>query len=165
MATFQLDITNSFKPDASGEVFYEPYLTKDSGAVIDTTVLIFNDSGTKDGATTAFVVPKNYIGTAKLIVFWNANATTGNCIYDLSYLTRSNGEDMGAAATSTSDTVTQGTNGTAFNLNTSTMTLTSSNFTAGDICLLELFRDTLNASDTLAVSAIIHKVVFEYADV
>jgi len=166
MATHELAILGAnSKPDTSGEVFFEPYSIKDTGAVIDPLVLIFNNSGTKDGISGVFQVPQNYVGTAKLNIYWNANATTGNCIFDLSYLTRSSGEDMGAAATDTTDTVTTGTNGTAFNLNKSTMTLTAGDFAAGDIVPFELFRDTANASDTLAAAAIVFAITFEYADV
>ena len=165
MATFHLDIgSESFTPDASGEVFPSKYSVKDTGTILDPVVMVYKNSGTKDGAAKSFIVPQNYVGTAKLIVYWNVNATSGNAIFDLSYLTRSDAEDMGAAATDTTDTVTTTTDGTAFNLNTSTMTLTAGDFAAGDIVMVELFRDTANASDTLAADLMVHKIVFEYAD-
>jgi len=157
-------ITGSI-PDTSSDVFSEPYSIKDTSAVIDPLVYIFNDSGTKIGLRGLFQVPQNFVGTAKINVYWNANATTGATVFDLSYLTRTTGEDMGAAATSTTDTVTTTTNATAFNLNKSTMTLTSSNFAAGDLVPFELFRDGVNASDTLAAPVIMFFATFEYADV
>ena len=162
MATLDLDITGGLKPDSSGEVFWQPYKIIDTGAVIDPLVLCFNNSGTKDGAAAAFKVPQNYVGTAKIIVEWNANATTGNGTLDLSYLARSDGEDMGAAATDTTDTVTTTTDGTAFNLNTSSMTLTSGDFAAGDIVAFEIFRDTI--TDTMAATMMVWKIVFQYSD-
>lgn len=165
MATHQISILGfGTKPDVSGDVFFEPYSVKDTGAVIDPLVCIFNDSGTKIGLSGLFIVPQNYVGTAKLIALWNANATTGDAVLDLSYLTRTDGEDMGAAATDTTDTVTTGTDGTAFGLNTSTMTLTSGDFSAGDIVPFEFFRDGANASDTLSAALILWSLIFEYAD-
>jgi len=165
MATFQLDIgVEGLTPDSSGEVFFEKYSVKDTGTILDPLILVYKNSGTKDGAARSFIVPQNYVGTAKLTVLWNVNATSGDAIFDLSYLTRSDGEDMGAAATDTTDTVTTTTDSTAFNLNTSTMTLTAGDFAAGDIVMMELFRDTANASDTLAADLIVHKIIFEYAD-
>ena len=165
MATHELPILGAGTiPDTSGEVFMEPYSVKDTGTILDPLVTIFNDSSTKIGLKSVFQVPQNYVGTAKLNIYWNANATTGDCIWDLSYLTRSAGEDMGAAATDTTDTVTTGTNATAFNLNKSAMTLTSGDFSAGDIVSFELFRDGANASDTLAAAAILFYASFEYAD-
>lgn len=166
MATHQIQILGAAtRPDVSGDVFFEPYTIKDTAAVIDPIVCIFNDSGTKIGLNGNFIVPQNYVGTAKLIALWNANATTGDAIFDLSYLARTDNEDMGAAATDTTDTVTTGTAGTAFLLNTSTMTLTAGDFSAGDIVLFEFFRDGANASDTLSAAAILHSLIFEYADV
>lgn len=163
MATFQEIIAfNSF--DTSGDVFQEPYSIKDTGAVIDPIVTIFNDSGTKIGARGRFIVPQNYVGTSKIIALWNANATTGDAVFDFSYLTRTDTEDMGAAATDTGDTVTTTTDGTAFGLNTSEMTLTAGDFAAGDIVPFEFFRDGANASDTLAAAVIFWALIFQYSD-
>jgi hypothetical protein len=166
MATHEILILGSNTiPDTSGDVFLEPYSIKDTGTAIDPMVWIFNDSGAKIGLRGSFQVPQNYVGTAKSNIYWNANATTGDVVWDLSYLTRTSGEDMGAAATDTTDTVTTSTNATAFNLNKSTMTLTSGDFAAGDIVTFEVFRDGLSGSDTLAVAAIMFIATFEYADV
>ncbi len=151
------------RPNADG-VFFQPYSIVDTATILDPLVLTYGDTGTKDGAAGTFIVPQNYVGTAKLHVLWVANAISGNCIWDLSYLTRTDAEDMGAAATDTADTVTTGTDGTAFNLNTSTMTLTAGDFAPGDVVAFELFRDTANASDTLAQSSLVFAVIFEYAD-
>lgn len=165
MATHKLSILgDGLKPDNSGAVYQQPYTVEDSAAVIDPLVWILEDSGTKIGLSGKFKIPENYVGTAKITVLWNANATSGAAVFDLSYLARTTGEDMGAAATDTTDTVTTTTNGTAFNLNESSMTLTSADFAAGDTVPFEVFRDGANASDTLAVSAIIWDIVFEYAD-
>jgi len=152
-------------PDNSGDVTIKLYSELDSGAVINPFVIVFNDSGNKDGIAGLLKVPGDYVGTAKVNIYWIADATTGDAVFDLSYLTRAVGEDMGAAATSTSDTVTTTTDGTAFNLNKSTMTLTSGDFAAGDIAPVKLFRNSGDASDDLAAPAGVFYVEFEYSDV
>ena len=165
MATHRIGILGpGTVPDTSGNVFFETYSVTDTATILDPLILNFSFSSTKDGVRGSFIVPQNYSGTAKIVIFWNANATTGDAIFDLSYLTRSDDEDMGAAATDTTDTVTTGTAGTAFLLNTSTITLTSGDFAASDVVTFELFRDQANASDTLAVDALVFAVLFEYAD-
>lgn len=165
MATQQISILGpGTLPDDSGDVFLEPYSVKDSGAAIAPMVLVFNDSGAKDGLRGSFVVPQDYVGSASLKTLWTANATSGAVVWDLSYLTRAAGEDMGAAATDTTDTVTDTKSATAFDLEIAEISVTSADFTAGDVVTFELFRDGANASDTMAAAAIVFDVVFEYDD-
>jgi len=168
MATHEIFILGvNTIPDASGDVFQQPYSILDTGPpAIDPLVLVFNDSGAKDGVRGAFQVPQNYVGTAKLNVYWNSSNTTAarDAVFDLSYLARSAGEDMGAAATDTTDTVTSLDSTTAFALNKATMTLTAGDFTAGDIVTFELFRDGVEAADDLALALMVFVVTFEYAD-
>lgn len=165
MATHTIPIFGIMtRVDNSGDVFPEPYSVKDSGAVIDPSVFIFNESGAKDGILGIFRVPEDYVSAPKILLPWNANATAGVLNIDLSYLTRAPGEDMGAAATSTSDNATDTKTGTAFVLELLTLTLTAGNFAANDMVLFELFRDSLDAADTLAVPAIIFGLYFQYSD-
>jgi len=162
MATFQLEIgPEGFKPNISG-VYLQPYSFIDTATILDPIVLCFDNTGTKIGAAKSFTVPQNYIGTPNLTVLWNANATVGTGKIDLSYLNRTDAEDMGAAAQSTTDTTTTTTDGTAFGLNRTTLALTAGDFVAGDISMMEVFRDS--ATDTLAVTLMVHKIIFEYSD-
>jgi len=163
VATHRISILGSGTiPDSSGEVFFQPYTVVDTAAVVDPLVLTFNDSGTKDGLRGSFRVPENYVGTAKLLVVWTANATSGTFTIDWSVLTRSGAEDMGAAATRTTETATDTKTGTAFVREELSLTLTDGDYAAGDEVLFEMFRDTLN--DTLAAPAVVFGVYFEYAD-
>jgi hypothetical protein len=163
MATHRIPILGpGTVPDTSGEVFFQPYSVVDAGAVIDPLVLTFNDSGTKDGVRGSFRVPENYVGTAKLLVVWTANATSGTFVVDWSVLTRSGAEDMGAAATRTTETVTDTKTGTAFAREEASLTLTDADYAAGDEVLFEMFRDTV--TDTMAAPAVVFGVYFEYAD-
>lgn len=167
MATHRIPILGANTvPDSSGDVFFEPYTVKDTGpAAWDGLVLIFNESGAKDGIRSNFRVPENYVGSAKFLVVWTANATTGNLNMDLSYLNRSGAEDMGAAYESTDDNATSTKSGTAFQRTELTITPTAGDFVAGDECLYELFRDSLDVADTLGSPAIIFGIYFEYSDV
>jgi len=150
-------------PDSSGDVFFEPWSVKATGApAIDPLVLIFNDSGAKDGVRGSFRVPENYVGSAKLLIVWTSSATAGTCVFDWSVLPRSGAEDMGAAAARTTETVNVTKGGTADFREESSMALTDGDYAAGDEVLFELFRDTI--TDTMAAAAVVFGVYFEYAD-
>ena len=149
-------------PDSSSEVFFEPYDVADTGAVVVPLVVAFNNSGTRDGLRGSFRVPENYVDTANLLVVWTANATSGTVAWDWAVLTRSGAEDMGAAATRTSETVVPTKGGTAFTREEATITLTDTDYVAGDEVLFEMFRDTI--TDTMAAKAVVFGVYFEYSD-
>ncbi len=149
-------------PDTSGEVFFQPYSIIDTAAVLDPMVLCFLNSGTVDGVRGVFQVPQNYVGSPVLRIVWTANATSGTCTFNWSILTRSGTEDMGAAATRTSETDSTTKGGTAFTRETNDITLTAADYVAGDEALFELFRDTV--TDTMAATCMVFGVYFEYAD-
>lgn len=150
-------------PNANtSEVFWEPYSVEDTATVLDPQVLAYNNSGTKDGAYGSFRVPEIYVGTASLSIVWTANATTGTVAWDWEVLTRSGAEDMGAAATRTSETVVPTKGGTAFTREEAIITLTDADYAAGDEVLFQLFRDTV--TDTMAAKAVIFSAHFVYAD-
>ena len=164
MATHRIPILGfNTVPDASGDVFFQPYSVVDVGATIDPLVLTFNDSGAKDGVRGNFRVPENYVGTAKLLIVCTGNATGGTIVFDWSVLTRSGAEDMGDGTTRTTETgnVTKG--GTVFLREEITITLTDGDYAAGDEVLFELFRDTI--TDTMAAATAVFGVYFEYSDV
>jgi hypothetical protein len=163
MATHRIPILGfGTVPDASGEVFFEPYSVKDTGTVLDPLVLIFNDSGTVDGVRGSFTVPENYVGSPVLKIYWTANATSGTTQWDWSILVSGSTDDMGAAAARTSETASDTKTGTAFALEIVSITLTAGDYTAGEIATFELFRDTV--TDSMAAAAIVFAVNFEYAD-
>lgn len=149
-------------PDSSGEVYFAPYSLVDTGTVLDPQVLVYAVGTAKIGCKGTFRVPENYVGTASLTIEWTANATTGNMVFDWSVLPRTATEDMGAAAARTTETVTDAKTGTAFVLESASLTLTDGDYVAGDVVMFELFRD--GASDTLAVDAVVFGAYFEYSD-
>ena len=163
MATLRIPIFGPLTvPDSSGDVFFQPYSIIDSGAVIDPLVLVFNDSGAKDGIRGSFRIPENYVGSPVLEIVWTANATSGTFTVDWSVLTRSGTEDMGAAATRTTETGTDTKTGTAFAREEFRITLTAADYVAGDNVLFEVFRDSPN--DTMGAPAAVFSIDFEYAD-
>ncbi len=165
MATQRISILGTMTLlDSSSNVFFEPYGVEDTAAVVVPQVLVFNTGSTKDGIRGVFQVPQNYTDTANLVIVWTANATEGDVVWDWSVLTRSGNEDMGAAATRTSESVTDSKTSTLFGREEATMSLTDGDYVAGDEVLFELFRDQVDSNDTLATKALVFGVYFEYAD-
>jgi len=150
-------------PDNSGLVSFERYSIHDTGATIDPLILRFQDQSLKVGINCQFKVPQDYVDTPLLKIIWNAQATTGDVIWDWSVLPRAIGEDMGAAPIRTSETVTTTTNGSSFFSTLSTIALTSADYSPGDTVLAILFRDALNASDTLNADAFVFDALFDYS--
>ncbi len=167
MATHRIPILGwGTVPDTSGNVFFEPYHIKATNDVWDRLVCIFNDTATRIGLAGGFTVPKNYVGTAKIIVVWTSTATTGDVVWDFDY--RAVGgddlESLDQAGTQEAVTVTDTAPSAANERMEAAMTLTSANLAVDDEVEFELFRDGVAAGDTMAAAAIVFAVLFEYAD-
>jgi len=150
--------------NTSGDVFFEPYSVKATNR--DRIVCIFNDSGTRIGLQGGFTVPKNYVGSAVIIVVWTTTATSGDVEWDFDYR---------AVGGNDTESLDQATNQETVNQNDTapsaaherlevSLTLTASNFAVDDEVGFELFRDGTDAGDTMAAAAIVHQVLFEYTD-
>src|SRR3972149_4594341 len=86
MATHRLPILGwATVPDSSGNVFFEPQSVKGTNDPFAQLVAIFNDTATRIGLGGRFTVPKNYVGTAKLVVVWTATAIAGDVEWDFDY--------------------------------------------------------------------------------
>ena len=166
MATQQISILSRLSPDTSGDVFWQPWSVLATTGAIDCDVLVFQDSGNKDGAAGFFTVPQDYVGAPVLVIVWAANdGTTNSVVWDWSMTPRSGTEDMDAAAAHTVDSVTDAKTATAFQRQEARMTsMSAADFAAGDNVFGELFRDGANASDTVAASVAVFDVLFEYSD-
>ena len=163
MATHRIPIFGfGALPDASGNVFFEPYKITDTAAILDPLVLVFADLGTLNGIRGSFRVPENYVGSADLEMVWTANATSGTLRLEWTILTRSGVEDMGAAATRTTEGQTDTKGGTVFLREQMTIALTDADYVAGDEALFELLRDV--ATDTMAAKALVFSANFKYTD-
>jgi len=166
MATHRIPILGpGTVPDSSGDVFFEPYSIKASNDVWNRLVLIFNDSGNKDGCQGGFVVPKNYVRNANLIVVWTAATDTGTVTWDFDYraVGGDDTESLDQSGQQEQVTATDNAPSTAQNRIETSIALTDGNFSVDDEVTFELFRDTPN--DTMSVSAIVFSVMFEYTDV
>ena len=167
MTTFRLPILGwATLPDTSGSVFCEPQSVKATNDVFPQLVWVFNDTATRIGLGGRFTVPKNYVGTAKIIVVWSATATTNNVVWDFEYrgVGGDNAESLDQTGNQESVTVTDAAPGAAHRRLEASMSLTSSNLAVDDEVEFTLFRDGANASDTMAAAAMVYAVLFEYAD-
>jgi len=167
MATHRLPILGfSTIPDTSGDVFFESYAVKATNNVWDRLVCIFNDTSTRIGLAGGFTVPKNYVGTANLIVVWTSTAISGDVEWDFDYRAVGGNDTESLDQSGTQESVN--TNDTAPSAANERMeisiTLTDSNFAADDEVTFELFRDGSDAGDTMAAAAILFNAFFEYSD-
>lgn len=153
-------------PDSSGDVFLEPYTIKATNDVWGRLVVIFNDTATRIGLRGGFTVPKDYVGSAKIIVVWTATATTGDVEWDFDYRAVGGNDAESLDQTGTQESVNQ--NDTAPSAIHERMeialALTSANLAADDEVEFELFRDGTDGGDGMAAAAIVFQVLLEYAD-
>lgn len=123
----------------------------------------FANTATKDGLAGSFQVPKNYVGTAKIILLWASPTITGDVVWVFEYTAIAGSESADPSADQESATVTTTVDGTARDVTTSSITLTSGNFAVDDTVEFILSRNGAG-SDTLADAAYLLSAEFEYAD-
>lgn len=158
----------AFAPDPGGTnpPVPEPYTIPATNDFWRHDVLAFNDTSTKDSAYAIFEVPENYVGSAKLFLVWTSTATSGNVVWDADYRTVG-GDDTTSLDQATAEeslTVTDAAPTATDRRLTPSMTATAANFAAEETVELKISRDGTSGSDTMAAAAILHGVVFEYAD-
>ena len=153
-------------PDASGDVFFEPYSIKATNDVWRRLVVIFNDTAARDGLRGAFNVPKDYVGAPKIIVVWTATATSGDVEWDFDYraVGGNDVESLDQTGTQESVNVNDTAPSAAHERMEAFLSLTAANLVPDDTLLFELFRDGTDGGDTMAAAAIVHDVLFEYSD-
>lgn len=167
MSVFRLPVLGwNTVPDTSGNCFIEPYPLKASNDLWDHLVLVFNDTATRIGVFGAFDVPQNYVGSAAIVIHWTATATSGDVEFDFDYRAISGDDTESLDQNSVQESVNL--NDTApsaiHERMTCTLNLTAANLAAGDTVEFALFRDGTDAGDTMAAAAIVHAVLFHYAD-
>lgn len=167
MATHRIScLTGNVLPDTSGNVWFEPYPNYATNDFWKHGHFIFKDTATKDALYSLFQVPMNYVGTAKFYVIWTSTATSGNVVWEIAY------RDVGGDDTTSLDqstaqetlTITDAAPTATDRRLAPSATATAGNFTAGDTVEIKISRDGTSASDTMAASAQIADVIFEYAD-
>jgi hypothetical protein len=168
MATHDIPILwNAGIPDTSGNVFAIPMSIDRTTAPWRAYTVCFKDSGTRIGWHGRFRVPQNYIGTAIILVEWATSATTGDVVWDFDYraIGGDDTESTNQAGTQEAVTVTDTAGSAAWEKVTPTMSLTSTNLAANDEVYWTLFRDGVQAADTLAAAAFVDDLVFRFNDV
>lgn len=173
MATHQIStLGGNTVPDNSGNCWAEPFTILATNDVWGFLIYRFGSSNaaqptTRIGLRGQFTVPQNFVGNAAFIPIWTATVTSGNVVWDLDYRTVG-GDDttsLDQSGTEQSITVTDAAPSAALRRLTPTLSPTSANFAAGETVEFELFRDGVDANDTMAASAILVDFLFQYTDV
>lgn len=167
MATYRIPILGFANPSGgtAGAVFAEPYGIKATNDVWQRLIWVFTNTDTRDGLHAGFVVPRNYVADAKIVVVWTATVITGDVVWDVDYRTVA-GDDASSldqAGNEESVTVTDTAPGAAHRRLEATLTLTAANFAADEEVELAIFRDGADAADTMAGDALVFELLFEYA--
>jgi hypothetical protein len=146
MTTFRLPIINGYtKPDNNGNTYFEPAaINFGSNDRYDHMLLAFTSQSAKQGIAGKFTVPKNYVGTAKIIIVWATTATSGDVAWNVAYT--SVGGDGAESLDPSADqeapsNVTDTASGTARRRMETSITLTSANLAADDEVLFNFTRD------------------------
>ena len=167
MATHRISLLGSdLLPDSSGNVFFEPYTVKATNDVFKHGVWVFNDTATKLQIFGTCPIPKNYVGTASIILVWTSTATTGNVVWDADYraVGGNDAESLDQATFQESVTVTDAAPAAANNRLEVSVSLTSANLAADDTLEFAIGRDGADSADTMAAAAILVDVLLQYND-
>lgn len=168
MATHQISIFGALRPDTTGRAFFEPYDVKATNDLYKHFVAVFNDPSAAQahGFYGRFLVPQNYVGSAAFIPVWTSTATTGNCRWRMSYRTI-DGDDttsLDQASHEEQVLVTDAAPGAANRRLTPSLSPTAGNFAAGETVEFLLERLDDSGVDTMAAAAMLHDLIFQYAD-
>lgn len=170
MATQAVSLFNgATAPDpATGNVRFEPYSIKATNDIFPFMVLVYDDTATADKAFGRIRIPKNYVGSPVVKLYWTSTATSGNVVWDFAYRVVS-GDDttsMDQATVQETVSVTDAAPTAAHRLlEVSEGAVTAGNFSAGAQLEYQLIRRGDSGSDTMAAAAIVFDAQLEYADV
>lgn len=173
MATHRIPIlTHSVRP--SGEkAWFEPYDILATNDVWKRMVGRIDEDGnnnaqlsTRVGYYGGFVVPKNYVGSATIIIVWTSTVTTGDVVWDFEYraVGGDDAESLDQAGTQESVTVTDTAPSAAHERMEASIALTAGNFAVDDEVEYFLASDGSDAADTLAGARLLISALFQYAD-
>ena len=174
MATHRIPILGfATRPDDTGECFFEPadvnFGTNDLARefVLALGSALAAQPTVKHGVYGAFRVPKNYVGSAVIVIEWSATLTSGNVVFDFDYnaVGGDDTESLDPAAWQESVTTTDAAPATARRKLSRTVSLTSGKLAVDDIVSFFFGRDGADGSDTMAGRAYVRELTFEFADV
>jgi hypothetical protein len=169
MATHRMSIMGAqAAPDATGRAFFETYDIKATNDIFKHLVLVLSDPSASQahGLYGAFTVPKNYVGTPKIIVVWTTTATSGNVKFDFDYraVGGDDAESLDQTTFQESLTVTDAAPSAANERMEASMTITAANLAIDDLLEFYFTREDGSSTDTLAAAVTVHDLIFEWAD-
>ncbi len=168
MSTFRKNILGfGLRPDNTGDAFIEPASILGANGFFEHLVLVFNVTTSVHSFFGSFDVPQNYVGSANIIIQWTSIVTRGAIRWQFGYRSVG-GDDSESLDQITAIETVEVTDGppTTTDLRlTATLSLTDSNFSAGETVVFHLTRDGTDSNDLLAGAITAHSVLFEYADV
>lgn len=167
MATKRLDLTRLLTPDTSGDVFPALSSAYDTNDRFPHEIWAFRDTSTKVSLTGKFTIPKDFVGSPKIILVWTSTVTTGNVVWDVEYapIGGNDAESFDPSADTETDTVTDAAPGAASRRLETSVDWTAGNLAVDDDVLVKVSRDGADAADTLAGVAQLRGIFFEYVDV
>jgi hypothetical protein len=110
-----------------------------------------------------FRLPVNYVQTPVLLIDWSATLTSGDVVWDFDYLAVATGESIDQTAVEAL-TVTSTAPGATDQIRQATLTLNGALLSAGDLIAWALYRDGVDAADTMAGAAQLHHLGLQFAD-
>lgn len=157
----------SCKPDNSGSVYSEPAaVNMQTNDRYPQMVWVFADTATKISLGGSFMVPKNYVGTAAIVLVWTKVGTsTNNALWDFDYTAVASGESSDPSADQ--EAATSGLvagSGTSLVEQVTTINLTSANLVVDDLVQFSISRDGVGETTGLATSLYLLGAFFQYAD-
>lgn len=167
MATHRISCMQMVKPDASGQVYFEPASILRTNDFFDEYALAMNDDdANKVSAYMRFDVPQNYVDNAKFIIVWTAAVTSGNAVFDVEYraVGGNDTESLDQATAQESLTVTDAAPSAVNERLEAQLTATAANLAAGDTVQVKLSLDGADAACTISEKVQISDVLFEYTD-
>ncbi len=151
-----------FETRSSGTAGWAAY-TQTAGTNLDYGQLDFDPSTDEAAYTPPFYMEGYNAGSLIITLFWKTTATTGNVIWNASFLGRAITEvwDAGFSAHAFS---AAGAGDTSGDLIVTSLTVTPSELAEGDLVVMKISRDADNVSDNMAADASLLAVWLEYAE-
>lgn len=147
-------------------VFPEPYTVKATNDNWRHMGFIFPDTGSRDGLSGMFTVPKGYASQANLVIAWTSIITAGVLGWEFDYRAVG-GDDAESYDQSTPQETILLTDNAPTSVNNRLVVigaLTDGNFSPDDDVEFELFRNGSGSIDTLVGAAILKRLFFQYSD-
>jgi hypothetical protein len=167
MATHRVSIMGGLVPDTTGNAYFEPYSVAATNDVWKHEILRLKDAAADCGVYGGFTVPKNYVGTAKIVYVYTTTATSGSAYLGYNYRAVGGDDTESLDQSGTQESVTPAAAGApsaAHERKEMSLSLASANLAVDDFVEFFAFRDNDNGSDNLAADVLIHDILFEFAD-